>query len=75
MAADYNKQKVFLSTRIDFGMYREHPKSVQQIIDSGERGLNWIKWLMERSWNFKPAQEVTDYIAEKELEYGSVLQS
>lgn len=75
MAADYNKQKVFLSTRIDFGMYREHPKSVQQIIDSGVRGLNWVKWLMERSWNFKPAQEVTDYIAEKELEYGSVLQS
>ncbi len=75
MASDYNKRKVFLSTRIDFGIYRENPKSVQQIIDSGERGLKWVKWLMERSWDFKPAQEVSDYIAEKELEYGSVLQS
>ncbi len=75
MASEINKKMVYLSTRIDFGMYRECPQSVQQIIDSGERGLNWLKWLMEHSWNFKPAQEVADYITEKELEYGSVLQS
>jgi hypothetical protein len=69
-----NRKLIYLSTRIDFGIYREHPISVQQIIDSGESGLNWIKWLMERSWNFKPAKEVSTYITEKELEYGSVLQ-
>ena len=70
----YNKKDVYLFTRIDFGKYRENPQSIKEIIDSGERGLKWVKWLMDTSWNFKPTKEVTEYLAKKELEYGYVLQ-
>jgi len=69
------KKWVYLFTWINFGKYRDDPQSIKDIIDSGESGLKWIKWLMENSWNFKPNQEVVDYIAEKEKEYGCVLQA
>lgn len=70
----YNKKNVYLFTLINFGKYREHPMTVKQIIDSGKEGFGWVKWLMDNSWNFSPTQEVIDYIAEKEIEYGCILQ-
>lgn len=67
-------REVHLTTRIDFGKYREHPQSLKSIIDSGERGLNWAKWLMDHSWNFTPSQQVTEYIEKKKLAYGLLQQ-
>ena len=65
-----NRTLVYLTTRIDFGRYREDPQSVKEIIDSGKKGLQWIEWLMENSWNFRPHQTVTRYIEHKHEQYG-----
>lgn len=65
-----NRTLVYLTTRIDFGRYREDPKSVKQILDSGIDGLEWIEWIMNHSWNFTPHENVTKYIEQKQHEYG-----
>ncbi len=64
-----NRKLVYLTTRIDFGRYREDPKEVKQILDSGIDGLEWIEWLMNNSWNFRPHVNVTKYIEEKKQQY------
>lgn len=65
-----DKRLVYLTSRIDFGKYRTDPSSVKEIIDSGKEGLQWMKWLMNNSWNFEPHETVTQYIEQKEVEYG-----
>jgi hypothetical protein len=68
--AHYIRKPVYLHTPIDFGKYRLNHMSIKEIIDSGVEGLQWVKWLMSHSWNFKPNEEVAEYIEKKEVEYG-----
>lgn len=65
-----SKSLVYLTSRIDFGRYRDDPQSVKEIIDSGKDGLQWMEWLMNRSWNFTPHETVTRYIEHKKQQYG-----
>lgn len=68
--AYYIKKPVYLHTPIDFGKYRLQNMSVKEIIDSGVDGLQWVKWILDRSWNFEAKVEVAEYIQKKEKEYG-----
>jgi len=67
------KEKVYLFTMISFGKFRENPQTVKQIIDSGKKGISWVWWLINASYNFKPAQEVLNYLQRKADECGYIL--
>lgn len=67
------KQKLYLSSWINFGKYRSNPRNLKSIIDT-EDGRNWVKWMIEKSWCFEFDHTVKTYLELKKQDDRHVLQ-
>lgn len=55
------KKKLYLSSWINFGKYRNKPASLKTILDTDE-GRKWFRWLMANTYNFESDFAVTEYL-------------
>lgn len=67
------KAKLYLSSWINFGKYRENPRTLKDVADTAE-GREWLRWLGENSWNFELDHTVETYINLQEENDRYVLQ-
>lgn len=59
------KKKLYLSSWINFGKFRNKPDRLQDIIDTPS-GLQWVLWMMKNSGLFEFDNTVLEYVNSKQ---------
>ena len=67
------KKTLYLSSWIDFGQFRENPKTLKSIIDT-EYGRIWTKWMVKNSHTFEFDHTVLEYLKLQEENARYILQ-
>lgn len=68
------KKKLYLTSWINFGKYRNEPARMKKIIETPE-GRKWLHWMINNTVTFEFDKLVLNYLKLQEENAGHILQS